>query len=101
MKKLLSKVCIGGLIMLSVSACNPFASSHFSIKQPLREVCSTKNQEVIKQYGWNMKCDLFGNGTQANITIKPESRTIGEVMLLCKSEKGETTCEVYHNTLFK
>ena len=99
MKKLLSKVCIGGLVMLS--ACNPFASSHFTIKQPLRKICSTKNQEFLKQYGWNMQCDVFNNNTQANITIKPESNTIGEVILLCKSEKGETTCEVYHNSLFK
>ena len=99
MKKFFSGVCIGGLIVLS--ACNPFASSKFVLKQPLKEVCSTKNQEFLKQYGWNMQCDVFNNNTQANITIKPESRTIGEVMLLCKSEKGETTCEVYHNSLFK
>jgi hypothetical protein len=99
MKKFLSGVCIGGLIVLS--ACNPFASSYFSIKQPLREVCSTKNQKVIKRYGWNMQCDVFDNGTKANITIKPESRTVGEVILLCKSEGKTTDCEIYHNTLFK
>jgi len=56
---------------------------------------------VIKRYGWNMQCDVFDNGTKANITIKPESRTVGEVILLCKSEGKTTDCEIYHNTLFK
>ena len=87
--------------MLSVSACNPFAMKEFTIKQPLKEVCSVKNQKMAEQYGWVMKCDLFNNGTQANVTVRPESNSVGEMILLCKDEGEKTSCKIYHNTLFK
>jgi hypothetical protein len=48
-----------------------------------------------------MKCDLFNNGTQANVTVRPESNSVGEMILLCKDEGEKTSCKIYHNTLFK
>jgi hypothetical protein len=96
MKKFFSRVCIGGLIMLS--ACNPSVpETSITIKQPLEKICSQKNQEVLSDYGLDLQCGLF-NKHNASIILNIDRGK--EIMFICSEKDEKTTCTIIKNTLF-